>query len=146
MRALSIAPLVAAVSASLLISAPTPRETMSWRWTLASVSSSNEQELGRPGADHAAISVDGARVAFRSAAPNMFPGVSGSQIYLRDVSLGVTSLISQPSGPSDVAGDGPSDWPRSPTTAAGSCSSPMRRTSSPLTGMTPQTSPCGMSA
>ena len=41
------------------------------------------------------ISSDGRFVAFVSAATNLVPGVSGLQIYLRDVQTGVTSLVSK---------------------------------------------------
>lgn len=41
------------------------------------------------------ISGDGRRVVFRSTATNLVPGVSGLQIYLRDLQTGVTSLVSR---------------------------------------------------
>jgi Tol biopolymer transport system component len=75
---------------------------------VCNVSSSGLQTCGI--VDMPAISGDGRYVAFQSSA-NLLPGLSGTErkIYLRDLSLATTELISQSTG--GVSANDVSEWP-----------------------------------
>ena len=64
------------------------------------------------GTSHApAISADGRYVAFASASTNLVTGVNGTQIYLHDRELGLTTLISKDNSGTPVFADGASSSP-----------------------------------
>lgn len=68
------------------------RDRLSGTTELVSVSSSGVQ--GNTHSREASISADGRFVAFFSHSFNLAPGASGGQIYLRDRTLGATSVVS----------------------------------------------------
>jgi hypothetical protein len=79
-------------------------------FTLASVAADGGMPEGYYSGDHPALSSDGRFVAFRSGEAHLVsPATSGNQIFLRDLKLGTTELVSQ----SDLGqyGNGSSDWP-----------------------------------
>jgi hypothetical protein len=64
--------------------------------------------LGWAGSEQAYMSADGRRVAFRSGAPNMVPGLPDNnqwQVYVRDLVAGTTVLVSRGDGPKGAISD-----------------------------------------
>lgn len=71
---------------------------------LSLVSSSSDGTAGNGNSTKAAISADGRFVAFEANSADLIPGVSGEQIYLKDLQTGKLSLVSSSSD--GVAGNG----------------------------------------
>ena len=67
--------------------------------------------VGDAASSEPSISGDGRYVTFVSSATNLVPGVSGTQVYLRDTQTGQTSLASRNNNASVVEGDAGSTQP-----------------------------------
>ena len=75
------------------------------------ISKSSAGTIGNGTSSAPAISADGRYVAFASASTNLVASVNGTQIYLHDRELGLTTLISKDNSGTPVFGDGASSSP-----------------------------------
>ena len=75
------------------------------------VSKSSAGIFGNGTSSVPAISADGRYVAFVSTSTNLVGGVNGTQVYLHDRELGLTTLISKANSGTPVYGDGASSSP-----------------------------------
>jgi Tol biopolymer transport system component len=75
------------------------------------VSKSSAGIVGGGTSSAPAISADGRYVAFVSTSGNLVGGVNGTQVYLHDRELGLTTLISKDNSGTPVHGDGASSSP-----------------------------------
>ncbi len=79
-------------------------ETKNGAVTLLSATAAGVQSNGT--SDSASLSADGSKLVFTSTASNLVAGVSGQQVYIKDLHTGVVSLVS--SSGSGTAGNGAS--------------------------------------
>ena len=77
--------------------------------TLVSRANGAAGAAGNDGSYYASMSADGRKVAFYSYATNFVAGVTGTQIYVRDLAAGTTTLVSRASGAGAADNSTPED-------------------------------------